>query len=148
MRVYFGCVYHTLPGKIWNIWKRKGKRSYLTFWLAGNDMAPTTNKYRDFNPILTSNVLNDKCNLWCPKLKMQNRVHSRVSLRLTLLKIPGYPSLHCESMETSVCSVTAITQHMRPNMISLVYQHIYWFNKNSGNNPIAIFLQECRTSHE
>ena len=32
-------------GKIWNIWKAPSKYPYLTFWFAGNGLAPTTNKY-------------------------------------------------------------------------------------------------------
>ena len=42
---YVSTNYHTLPGKIWNIWKTQWKYSYLTIWFAGNGLVAATNKY-------------------------------------------------------------------------------------------------------
>ena len=59
-------VYVCILHKIWNIWKAQKKHPYLTISLAANGLAPTTNKYCDFNVTLRCSVMDEKCNLQCP----------------------------------------------------------------------------------
>ena len=60
--------------KLYNIWKALWKHSYLAFGFAGNGLAPTTNKYRYCNVALPCSVIGEKCNLQCPKFKINNRL--------------------------------------------------------------------------
>ena len=55
---------------------------------AGKSLALATNKYYDFNTTLMCSCINEKCNLQCPKLNMQNRMYRSVSFFNTSLKIP------------------------------------------------------------
>ena len=45
-------------------------------------------KYCNFNPTLMYRVMDDKCNLRCPKLKIPNRICNKVSFLNILSKIP------------------------------------------------------------
>ena len=54
------------------------------YWIFG--LAPTTNKYCDFNATLTCNVMHKKCNLRWPKLKMQIIMYRNVSFLWLRLK--------------------------------------------------------------
>ena len=65
--------------RIWTIWKSQWKHSYFTFSFTGNGLAPTTNKCCDFNAILSCSVMDEKCNLQCPKLKIHHRMYRNVS---------------------------------------------------------------------
>ena len=79
---------------------------------AGNGLAPSTNKYHDFNAIITYSVMGDKYTLQNPELKIRNIICSNVALFNTSPKIPenfrGYPPLHCESMGILCVFVTGI----------------------------------------
>ena len=52
------------------IWNELWTHSFLTFWFAGNGLAPTTNRYCDFYTTFMCNVVDEKYNLLCPKSKM------------------------------------------------------------------------------
>ena len=68
-----------------------GKYSGNTWiWLliCGNGLAPTTNKYCDFNATLMCSIMNENCNLQSSKSKIPNWMHKIVSFFYTLLKIP------------------------------------------------------------
>ena len=49
--------------KIWNIQKTQWKHSYLTFLFVRNGLAPTTNKYCDFDATLIWSDADEKFNL-------------------------------------------------------------------------------------
>ena len=49
-------VRHTLPAKSFEYFEAQWKHSYLTFWFAGNGLAPTTTKYCHFNAFLIHSV--------------------------------------------------------------------------------------------
>ena len=53
--------------KVWNIRKTQWKLSHQTFWFTTNGLAPTINKYGDFNVTPTCSVMDDKWNLQCPE---------------------------------------------------------------------------------
>ena len=76
---WFACIYIHYRQKGWNIWKVQWNHSYLIFWFAGNGMAPMTNMYCNFNATLVCGVMEEKCNMQCPKLKRHNRVLRNVS---------------------------------------------------------------------
>ena len=59
------------------------KHSYSTFWFTGNGVAPTTNKYCDFNATLTYSVMNEKYNLQCPKLMQHYRIYRNAPFLIT-----------------------------------------------------------------
>ena len=63
-------IIYTTEKKLWDNWKAQWKHSYLTFWFAGNGLAPTTNRYCDINATIKCNVMDENCNLQCPKLKI------------------------------------------------------------------------------
>ena len=63
-----------------NIWNTQLQYSHLIFWFTGNGLAPNTNKYCDLNATLTCSVMDEKCNLQCPKLKTNYRMYRNVSL--------------------------------------------------------------------
>ena len=86
------CLYHTsnthtIPAKIWNIWKAQWKHSYLTFLFARIGLAPTT------NGTLTCCVMVVKCNLQCSKLEIHNRMYN-------LLLCLKYPTISWLSILT------------------------------------------------
>ena len=51
-------ITHTLPEKLWNIWRAQWKHSHLTLWFARNGLAPTTNKFCYFDATFTWSVDN------------------------------------------------------------------------------------------
>ena len=70
-----------------------------------------------FNATLTwSSADHGICNLQCAKLKIQNRIYRNVwslILGLHCPQLPGYPSLHCESMYICVYSIFRCTYHTK-----------------------------------
>ena len=53
--------------------KHDGKRSYLTFWFARNDLRPTTNKdYHSNDNSSHVQYYGRKCNLQCPKFNIRS----------------------------------------------------------------------------
>ena len=88
--------------QLWKLWKAQWKHSYLTFWFAGNGLPPTANNYCDFNATLTCNVIDEECNIQCPKSKECNRLYRNVSFfqyfNNDFQQFSGYPSIYCESM--------------------------------------------------
>ena len=60
------------------------KHPYLTFWFAGNDLAPT--KYCHFNAFLMHNVRGEKYNLQCPKLKLHKIIYGDLSFSIFCIK--------------------------------------------------------------
>ena len=60
----------------------------IRIWLfAGSGLAPTTNKYCDFTTTITWNVMDEKCNLQCRKIKIHNTIYRNVSFFNILPKI-------------------------------------------------------------
>ena len=96
-------------GKVGNIWKIQWKHSYLTFWFAGNCLAPNTNKYGDFNAILSCCVYDGKITLQCTKLKVHNRVYGNVPFLILGLKFP------------ITSSVSIITLQIYGNFVCIQY---------------------------
>ena len=93
--------WNDIPGKIGNIWKAIGKHSHwhMVYW---RWRAINHKQYCDFDKSSLCSVMDDKCNLQCPKLKMHNRIYRNVSFLILRFKCPstsGYASLHCESMD-------------------------------------------------
>ena len=74
-----GCVVHTLPAKSLEYFEAQWKQSHLTFWFAGNGLAPTTTKYCHFNAFLMHSVRGEKYNLQCPKLKLHKIIYGDLS---------------------------------------------------------------------
>ena len=59
-------------------------RIQLTFWLAGNGLVPTTNKWCDLNATPKCSVMDEKYNLKYPKLKIHIWIYRNVSfLKIT-----------------------------------------------------------------
>ena len=74
-----------------NISKAQWDNSYLTFWFAGNCLAPTINRHWGFNATLKSIQsihMGDKYDLQCPKLKINHRMYSIVSFLTLWFKFP------------------------------------------------------------
>ena len=72
------------------------KNSYLTFWFAGNGLAPPTNKYCDFNASLAFSVMDDKCNLQSRKLKIRSRVYTNIYIsRVSIIVLWIYKNCVC-----------------------------------------------------
>ena len=98
----------TLPEKVMEYLESTMKT--LVFWFAGNGLAPTTNKYYDFNATLMCSVrANNAIG------KVRNSIHTIESIGMChfiysfiyfikkIRQLQGYPSLHCES--TNACIV-------------------------------------------
>ena len=71
---------NTLPAKSMEYFEAQWKHSYLTFWFAGNGLAPTTTKHGHFNAFLMHSVRgeNTSCNSFtpvCQKLTQLNYIH-------------------------------------------------------------------------
>ena len=80
------CGRYTLPAKMWKIWNAQWEHSYLTFWFAVNGLPTTTDKYCDFNAIVTYSVMDKSCNLL---RAIHNRLYRNVSFLSTLPKRPN-----------------------------------------------------------
>ena len=55
--------------QVYTTGKCYGMHSYLTFWFTGNGLAPTTNKYCDFNATHMCSVTDGKKQLEMSKIK-------------------------------------------------------------------------------
>ena len=82
------CTWYTTGKKYGIFGKHSTKKTYLTFWFAGNDLALTTNKYCDFNATFICSVMDEKLNFHCPTLKIYNRMFRNVSFLIFNLKSP------------------------------------------------------------
>ena len=60
---------------------------YLELWFAGNSLAVSTNKYWDLkNATLKCSVMDERCNLQYPKLKISNRMYRNAYFLIHRLK--------------------------------------------------------------
>ena len=98
-----------LPAKSMEYFEAQRSHSYLTFWFAGNGLAPTTTKYCHFNAFLMHSVRGEKHNLQCPKLKPHKITYGDLPFFNTSHKIPHwFQGIHRYIIylwECYVCSV-------------------------------------------
>ena len=103
----------------WNIWKGQLKHSYLTLWFAGNGLAPSTNKYYDFDATLTCSGMDKKCSLHCPKLKIHNRMYRNGPF---IFKISySFHSVHhyiVNLWEFCLCSIIPYWHHTNSQLVT------------------------------
>ena len=100
---------NTLPAKSMEYFEAQWKHSYLTFWFAGNGLAPTKTKYCHFNAFLMHSVRGEKYNLQCPKSKLHKMIYGDLSFFNASHKISqGFHGIHyyiVNLWECYVCSV-------------------------------------------
>ena len=110
IHIYIYIIYiYILLAKSMEYFEAQWKHSYLTFWFAGNGLAPTTTRYCHFNTFLMHSVRDEKYNLQCPKSKLHKIIYGDLSFFNTSHKIPhSFKGIHYQIInlwECYVCSV-------------------------------------------
>ena len=130
---WFTCIYIHYRQKGWNIWKVQWNHSYLIFWFAGNGMAPMTNMYCNFNATLVCGVMEEKCNMQCPKLKRHNRVLRNVSFFYTSPKLlPNIQDIHHYIVNVCEFCVSIIILHWHHTKFATGRRITIWAQNQNG----------------